>query len=175
MLRSGKGKVTDQLPYSQKVSLWILPPREALREGLNNLYCVCQIFFRWLFPCCVPSGCLPSFLSSAVPYGLHPSQAYGPLKLQVLSSTGCNNSGNSDPLIFQANNFEKMFSSCFPLCALLSLAFLYKHSSLPSEAIMIWFSCWPNLCTSSLLWCSLFSLLRCGVSSVNLQTDFGGI
>ena len=59
--------------------------------------------------------------------GLYPSQACCPLKRQALRPTGCKNSQNSAPLIFQTNGVGATFSLCIPLGASLFLFLLYNH------------------------------------------------
>lgn len=68
------------------------------------------------------------FRNKAVPLGIYPRQACWPLKLQSLNLAHCKNSQKSASLIFPANDFGEVFSSCGPLCDPLS-----------------WLSLWPQV------------------------------
>ena len=80
------------------------------------------------------SGWLTCLLSRsrALPLGLYPSQANGPLKLQPLSPAGYKNSWKSASLVSLASGFGEMFL-CLSLCIPLSIAFIWDQCFLPAQ------------------------------------------
>lgn len=85
--------------------------------------------------------------SSAIPSGLYPSQALWPLKLQILSLSGCL-FNSPPPFFFQAYRYGDLFSLCTCFCVSLFLTLLstvLSHSSLLSQILS------PHF-LSSLMW-----------------------
>ena len=117
-----------------KTSPWMQPHREALwEEWIIFHMCAPQSFFRLLFPCCFPQGCLLAFSPGAR------QCLCCPLKLQPLRPPGYKNSWKPAPLIFQVNGFGEMSSLCVSLCVLLSFALPWEHVFLHSTTSTICF------------------------------------
>lgn len=139
----------------------------------NNLLPMCPKHFsdhRFHDICSQIVVCLLSRIST-VPSWLYPSQTWWHLKFQALSPAHCKNSQTSAPLVFQTSGFGKTFSLFISLCPLLSLALLWKHSSLTSSEPSIYFSPKsPYFPTSG-----LFSPFSCAVCSVSLYVNFWGV
>lgn len=153
----------------REVPLWMSTLWDLLQYEQITTYCVPHALFRSFFPCLQLLSHFPVFpsgIAQCMRSRIYSSQSHWPLKLQTLSTTGCQKSGHLAPLAVQANCYGDSFFLCAPVSVVCLLSFSVIATPCPPTAALILFSPKPCLCTFYLLSCGLFCSISCRICSV---------
>lgn len=170
MLRGSRRKWHQPTPLFVELHLCEHCLQGTLLRRVNNLTTVAPDIFQITVSRLSAPGLFSSLLSrsNAVVSVLYLSHVCRPLKLQVLSSSGCKNSWNTAPLPFQVSGLGENFFSVL-------LHFSAGEMTSPTLVPTVIFSFKLLLHTFYLLWWGLSSPFISAFYTVRLEIDIWGI